>query len=276
MNNLKDEKSKKILDKENNITKIKKNQNFWKFSAFFIIIIGLFIIIIPFLSCFDKTFLIMFGTFSGGIVAALWSLAGILLIFVAFLGQQIQIIQQGIELEYMRMEYSKTTEMLKMQKEEMRGQKEEMKLQNKLVYQQTHENTFFKMFNTYLELMDTAKGEDKSILIIERGLSHFIKNSNGKLKKDTISEHQRLIGKFEIAIDLLENVFKWLDKSNYKEKDFHKSIVLSTMNDNVVYLLRYFSIKKDCLRKIINDNKLRLRDDKINNNFDKIISKTID
>ncbi len=71
----------------------------------------------------------MFGTFSGGIIAALWSLAGIILIFVAFLGQQIQIIQQGLELEYMRREYSNTTEMLKMQKEEM-------KKQNQLVDQQ--------------------------------------------------------------------------------------------------------------------------------------------
>jgi hypothetical protein len=70
------------------------------------------------------------GDFFSGAVTALWSLAGLLLIYVAFLGQRRQIIHQEEELALNRFELQST-------REELRGQKEQLELQR-------FETTFFQ------------------------------------------------------------------------------------------------------------------------------------
>mgnify|MGYP003717282061 CR=1 FL=1 len=76
------------------------------------------------------------GDYIGGTVASTWSLAGLFFIYVAFLGQQKQMLLQKLDLYYNRLEITAT-------RKELEGQKEQMIEQNKAIKLQRFENTFF-------------------------------------------------------------------------------------------------------------------------------------
>ena len=63
------------------------------------------------------------GDFMAGTVAALWSLAGLFFIYIAFLGQKQQLLNQQLEIMYSQIEVKYT-------RLELAGQKAEMKEQN--------------------------------------------------------------------------------------------------------------------------------------------------
>jgi hypothetical protein len=87
-----------------------------------------------------------YGDFVGGTVGSLWALAGIVLIYIAFLGQKQQIALQQIELKYSRIEilYSRL---------ELEKQRGEIKNQNFTLYKQSSENSF----KNYIELLSKIK-----------------------------------------------------------------------------------------------------------------------
>jgi hypothetical protein len=49
-----------------------------------------------------------YGDFVGGVVASIWSLAGLMFIYVAFLGQKLQLLLQQLELRYTHVTASNT------------------------------------------------------------------------------------------------------------------------------------------------------------------------
>ena len=65
------------------------------------------------------------------------------MIYVAFLGQQIQIQYQQLELKQSHFELKCTRDEIRGQREELKGQKEEMEKQNRAIAIQLFENTFF-------------------------------------------------------------------------------------------------------------------------------------
>lgn len=75
------------------------------------------------------------GSFLSGSVGALWSLAGLLMIYVAFLGQQKQVFQQEEE--------------LRLQREDLRETKREMKLQTAAFEAQRFDASFFSLLNAH-------------------------------------------------------------------------------------------------------------------------------
>lgn len=79
-----------------------------------------------------------FGAFLSGTVVAVWSLAGLILIYVAFLGQQRQVLLQEDEIQLTRMELRAT-------REELRGQKEQLSAQSETGRQQQFDSTFFSL-----------------------------------------------------------------------------------------------------------------------------------
>ena len=94
------------------------------------------------------------GDFLGGTMVGIWSLAGLILIYVAFLGQKQQMIYQRQELqlnrddlELNRLEIQQTNATLKLQRKEMAQQNETAK-------RQQFESLFFNMIDTHLKIVD--------------------------------------------------------------------------------------------------------------------------
>jgi hypothetical protein len=77
------------------------------------------------------------GDFIGGTSGTFASFAGLAFVYVGFLGQRLQILQQQEELELNRKELQET-------REEIKGQKEQLELQNKQFQIQTFESAFFE------------------------------------------------------------------------------------------------------------------------------------
>lgn len=75
------------------------------------------------------------GSFMSGTVGSLWSLAGLLLIYVAFLGQQKQVLQQEEE--------------LRLQREDLRDTKREMKQQTAAFEAQRFDASFFSLLGAH-------------------------------------------------------------------------------------------------------------------------------
>jgi hypothetical protein len=84
-----------------------------------------------------------YGSYLQGAVASPWALAGIFLIFVAFLaqGQQIELQQQE----------------LKLQREESERQRVESEAQFKLAYKQAFESTFFQLLDFQNQIVSRIK-----------------------------------------------------------------------------------------------------------------------
>lgn len=89
----------------------------------------------------------LLGDFYGGTVASLWSLAGLFFIYVAFLGQKQQLLNQQIEIMYSQLEVKYT-------RLELEGQKKEMIEQNRTLRQQRFENTFFQLLRNHQEIVN--------------------------------------------------------------------------------------------------------------------------
>lgn len=90
------------------------------------------------------------GVFLSGTLASVWSLSGLFFIYVAFLGQKKQLLLQQIELLNSQLEVMYT-------QSELKGQKEAMNIQNQLITQQQFENTFFKLMENHISMVDTMK-----------------------------------------------------------------------------------------------------------------------
>ncbi|MDH1602313.1 MULTISPECIES: putative phage abortive infection protein [unclassified Empedobacter] len=105
----------------------------------------------------DKFELNELGDFLSGSVASTWSLAGLLFVYVAFLGQKQQLLQQQLEILYNQFE-------LKQNRLELKSQRLEMTLQNDTLKVQKFENTFFQMlslFHSIVNSMDINEYGDK-------------------------------------------------------------------------------------------------------------------
>ncbi|MBP4137257.1 hypothetical protein [Flavobacterium geliluteum] len=85
------------------------------------------------------------GSISGGVVSSSFSLAGLFLVYVAFLGQKQQILYQQIELIHNRYE-------LELTRTEMSNQQLEMKKQNETLEIQKFENLFFQLLKNHNDI----------------------------------------------------------------------------------------------------------------------------
>jgi hypothetical protein len=103
----------------------------------------------------------LLGDFMAGTVASIWSLAGLFFIYVAFIGQKQQLLNQQLEIMYSQLEVKYT-------RLELSGQKEEMSQQNSTLKQQKFENTFFQLIAIHTEnvkSIDLRKTSNKTLVI---------------------------------------------------------------------------------------------------------------
>ena len=116
------------------------------FLGIIIVFFGITYYLNPYLS--EKVKLSELGDFYGGTVASLWTLAGLFFIYVAFLGQKQQLINQEIELLYNKVE-------LKLSRAEIKEHTKELIEQNKTFRIQRFENTFFQLMKNYNSIVNS-------------------------------------------------------------------------------------------------------------------------
>lgn len=101
---------------------------------------------------FAATNLGTLGTLLAGTVAPVWSLAGLVLIYLAFLGQRRQIVVQEEGIDLNRQELRDTREELRGQKEQLELQRSEMEIQNDTMRKQAFEQSFFELLQFHRQL----------------------------------------------------------------------------------------------------------------------------
>lgn len=195
----------------------------------------------------------LLGDFLGGSVASVWALAGLFLIYVAFLGQKQQLLNQQLEIMYSQLEVKYT-------RLELAGQKEEMKLQNQTLLNQKFENTFFELltlFNSIVNSLDLRK-TNKTIIATGRdcfetfyrylrGETEVVIGNGKSLKSTTIDQaiqaYDRVYRKNKSDLShyfrTIYHIFKFIDVSNIKDKKRYASIARAQLSSHEQVLLFY-------------------------------------
>lgn len=137
----------KIESCEEKIKKLENTISWYKTVAIILIIVGFLLIyffydILGTATDVEKDLFDKLGSISGGIVSSTFSLAGLILVYVAFLGQKQQLLYQQIELIHNKIE-------LKLTRKEMSNQHLEMKRQNETLEIQKFENLFFQLLKNH-------------------------------------------------------------------------------------------------------------------------------
>ncbi len=127
------------------------------------------------------------GSFIGGVSGTFAALAGVLFVFVAFLGQRISIIQQQIEIQ-------NNIKELKDTRQEIKGQKEQLELQNIQFQIQSFENVFFKLlkqFRIQSKLSFSENYGDENLIEKIKKLYQVLKTAYSSDDWDSLNSSER-------------------------------------------------------------------------------------
>ncbi|MDP3470220.1 MAG: putative phage abortive infection protein [Daejeonella sp.] len=198
------------------------------------------------------------GDFMSGTVAALWSLAGLFFIYIAFLGQKQQILNQQLEIMYSQLEVKYT-------RLELAGQKAEMKEQNSTLKQQRFENTFFQLislFNSIVNSLDLRNSTTKAVTTTGREclnvfykrlrkhlteIVHGRSSSNDNLSSATINQTLKAFSRLyeNEKADLshyyrtIYRIFKFIDNSDIEDKKQYAAIARAQLSSYEQILIFY-------------------------------------
>jgi hypothetical protein len=92
------------------------------------------------------------GTYIGGVSVPFASLASVLFIYVAFLGQRLQILFQQQDIRQSSKELELTREEIKGQKLEMAGQRKQLEIQNKQIKLDQLDRMFLKLLDSHSQI----------------------------------------------------------------------------------------------------------------------------
>lgn len=239
------------VDRE--IQEVENKINFYKNFAWALIAIGFIIGALGVIEHFlgSDMQLNIIGDYTGGVVASMWSLAGLFIIYVAFLGQKQQILHQKMELKYNRFEVKAT-------RIELEGQKQQMIEQNKTLRQQRFENTFFQMLNLHhqivssIDLKHPQKGEIKGrdcFKIIYENLEITCRNVKNSEKLESIGIGRTLIEYLRLYVanqsDFghyfrnLYTITKFIHQSDTEDKQKYADILRAQLSTHELLLLFY-------------------------------------
>ena len=212
----------------------------------------------------DEFGLNLLGDFLGGSVASLWALAGLFLIYVAFLGQKQQLLNQQLEIMYSQLEVKYT-------RLELTGQKKEMILQNQTLLNQKFENTFFQLltlFNSIIDSLDLRKKEGNTIIATGRdcfdtfytSLTQATRSVIGRNNSLAESSIEQAIRAYDAVYDknksdlshyfrTIYHIFKFIDDSNIQDKKRYASIARAQLSSYEQVLLFYNCLHKNGVKK---------------------------
>lgn len=196
----------------------------------------------------------LIGDFMAGTVASLWSLAGLFFIYVAFLGQRLQISGQELELKHSRLEVKYT-------RFELHGQKAEMALQNNTLQKQRFENTFFQLISVQHDIIDKIEVYDYSTKLTSRAaLSHLKHNLEQRLKSRVLSlalngspYHERDEEKIEKERD---KIMARLSNEQKLAEPLIRTAFKEFWEEAATFLSHYFRNLYHCFKYIWNSNDL--------------------
>jgi len=185
-----EKRQSKIESELENLSQKIKKYTCWAWIFVWIgFVVGIFSIIFYLLNNSEAGFgLNLLGDFMSGAVSSIWSLAGLFLIYVAFLGQKQQLLNQQLEIMYSQLEVKYT-------RLELAGQKLEMRVQNDTLKLQKFENTFFNLLSLHHQIVDSidqieAKETSRTgrNLLAERSsfVSHVGRNEGKTIEHITI------------------------------------------------------------------------------------------
>ncbi|MCD4792947.1 MAG: hypothetical protein K8R54_06930 [Bacteroidales bacterium] len=213
------------------------------------LIIGILFFIIPNNSCFKD-----FGDYTGGVVASLWSLAGLFIIYVAFLGQKKEIKLQQYEIKLNRAE-------IKLSTQELKGQKQQMVQQNETIKKQQFEHGFFSLLNMLSEIGKINNREKYPA--IARKLFDDIKHRRAYTRESITS--------LEIYHSYEDNFFNSMNhffsnfiliirfvsekKIDLKQKEYYINIAITHLSEEEFFVLAIYNFSNYNPKIIENDNK---------------------
>lgn len=247
-------------------TKIKRYTNWaWGF-VWTGIVLSVFSVIFYVCKNDEKGFgLNLLGDFLGGSVASVWALAGLFLIYVAFLGQKQSLLNQQLEIMYSQLEVKYT-------RLELAGQKQEMILQNQTLLNQKFENTFFQLLTLFNGILNSLDLREKgSNIIIATGRDCFesfndslkqicrkvVSSDGGHPAQPTIVQSLRAYNAVYDAnnADLshyfrtIYHIFKFIDDSNIDNKKRYSSIARAQLSSFEQVILFYNCLHQNGVEK---------------------------
>ncbi|MFZ1320005.1 MAG: putative phage abortive infection protein [Ignavibacteria bacterium] len=225
---------------------------FWKFCIFLIVlgfavgILGIFIFEMNGKDEFEK-----FGNFSAGTVASIWSLAGIVLIYIAFLGQKLELLYQKEELQLNRKELEENRKV-------MTEQKREFELQNKTLQKQSFENLFFQLIRNYSDIVnsmfykssvETSTGKDYFKSVYNELLrlksnwdDRTAANEEERINIAFMEFYEKFEGELGNYFRNLYYILKCINTSDSEDKKMYSNILRAQLTNYQLALLFY-----DCL-----------------------------
>lgn len=190
-------------------------------------------------------------------VAALWSLAGIFLIYVAFLGQKQQLLHQQLDIINSQLEVKYT-------RLELSGQKKEMKEQNNTLKKQRFENTFFQLislFNSIVNALDIRDDNTQQVVAsgrecfvefysrFKRNIVRIAKHTSPDQTKDdanieqVLEAYQQLYDREKSDLShyfrVIYRIFKFIDTSDVENKRHYASIARAQLSSHEQIMIFY-------------------------------------
>lgn len=225
------------------VLSLKKKVDFYQKIIVALVIVGLLFFIYGYyiyISC-NKTFNEL-GDFIGGISGSIWALAGILYVYIAFLGQQIQNINQQIDIEFTQSEFLK----------------------------QSFENSFFNLLQNHINIIQSIDlGTGVSQTTGSDCFKIFIKKLEAKIDSSNESND---IEKIKVAFKTLleenkndlDHIFKSATiimqhielSAPLKGKYFYFNVLFSQLSNFEKVLIFYSTLLDDELKALFKKHEL--------------------
>ncbi|MBC8754876.1 hypothetical protein H2O64_09355 [Kordia sp. YSTF-M3] len=188
------------------------------------------------------------GDFVGGVSGSLWALAGLFFIYIAFLGQKIEIKYQQAD--------------LKLNREELRESKEVFKAQASIMLDQKLDTTFFNLLDNHRKLVNSFKDRERirenitgydALESIHGSLKWYLKKYSSFLKTRNIFDsditNSNPIDEIEryhiikILYDEVSGIIAFISKKIREEnKEFYFNTLFNNLSTQEKFLLTAYNI----------------------------------
>ena len=233
---------------------MKNEENFLKIfqiGAIWLIIIGTvifisFLVVISFQGIFirdtyNPDISSSIGDFIGGIVGAIWALAGVLFFYVA--------------LRYQKKEFE-------LQRKELIETRKILKIQSDTIYKQQFENTFFQLLDVYSKAQISETNNYKINIFGE--YHRFYDNPKFEEKIKKLDSNHGTIGVFkeqylyipneiERFVNIFLSICRHIEKSDIENKDFYSTLAVAQLSkiDKIIFFYYTVSFSKEEFRQYI-------------------------
>jgi hypothetical protein len=195
------------------------------------------------------------GSISGGIVSSLFSLSGLILVYVAFLGQKQQLLNQQIEISH-------TKEELQLNRKELQNQRKEMQQQNETLKLQNFENTYFNLIDNYQKNVSINYVTEKRNLF-KNFLLHYDSNFNflqiqNKVDAETKSINA-LKNEYPVIADFsyvyqISSIISIINSSDLKNKQYYLKTLWGLLTQNekkcICIIVKYYEFLEPEVKEI--------------------------